>query len=134
MLLFTNSEKQIQASDVEGLYKNAGWWPERNIMDIEKMLNGQIAVGVWNGNELIGFSRAVTDGRFRAYIEDVVIHSDWRNQGIGNQMVVKLLDELTHIDIISLFCEEEHIPFYERNGFKKSRSQFVMHRKINGLV
>jgi N-acetylglutamate synthase-like GNAT family acetyltransferase len=127
--LFSNSEKEMKASGVAALYKDAGWWQERNTDEIEKMLQDQLSVGAWNGNQLIGFSRAVTDGRFRAYIEDVVIHTEWKNHGIGTRLVEKLLADLAHIDIISLFCEDELIPFYERSGFKKSRSQFVMHKK-----
>jgi N-acetylglutamate synthase-like GNAT family acetyltransferase len=130
--LFSYSEKEIKASGLAALYKDAGWWQERNASDIEKMLQDQISVGAWNGDTLIGFSRAVTDGRFRAYIEDVVIQTGWRNHGIGKQLVTKLLEELSHIDIISLFCEDELIPFYERNGFKQSRSQFVMLKEMRG--
>lgn len=44
-------------------------------------------------------------------------------------LVSKLLDELANIDVISLFCEENLIPFYAKNHFKFSKSQFVMHRK-----
>ncbi|MGF2616542.1 GNAT family N-acetyltransferase [Rossellomorea vietnamensis] len=122
-------EKEIKACDIALLYKHAGWWDKRDKRDIEKMLKKQISVGAWNGNTLIGFARAVTDGVFRAYLEDVILHKEWRKSGIGTRMVSSLLDELVHIDIVSLFCEEEHIPFYEKSGFKKSRSQFIMHRK-----
>lgn len=127
--IFSFEEKEIKASKLAALYKDAGWWEERGNGDIEKMLKAQISVGAWKGDTLIGFSRAVSDGVFRAYLEDVVIHGNWQRSGIGKRLVCRLLDDLAHIDIISLFCEEEHIPFYEQTGFKRSRSQFVMHRK-----
>jgi ribosomal protein S18 acetylase RimI-like enzyme len=122
-------EKPISASDLIALYNNAGWWEERNEQDIANMLNQVISVGAWIDDILIGFSRAVTDGKFRAYIEDVVVHRDFQQTGTGLKLVSNLLEELTHIDVISLFCEEELIPFYEKNNFKYSKSQFVMHRK-----
>jgi ribosomal protein S18 acetylase RimI-like enzyme len=123
------SEKVIKASDVIRLYQDAGWWDDRLEKDIEEMLNNERSVGAWEDDTLIGFARAVSDGKFRAYIEDVVIHSSYRKEGIGVKLVTKLLDELSHIDVISLFCEEQLIPFYEKNNFKYSKSQFVMHRK-----
>jgi ribosomal protein S18 acetylase RimI-like enzyme len=123
------SEKVIKASDVIKLYQDAGWWDDRLEKDIEEMLNNERSVGAWEDDTLIGFARAVSDGKFRAYIEDVVIHSSYRKEGIGVKLVTKLLDELSHIDVISLFCEEQLIPFYEKNNFKYSKSQFVMHRK-----
>jgi ribosomal protein S18 acetylase RimI-like enzyme len=123
------SERKIKTSDVIRLYNDAGWWEERLEEDIEEMLNKELSVGAWEEDTLIGFARAVSDGKFRAYIEDVVIHSSYRKEKIGEKLVSKLLVELSHIDIISLFCEEHLIPFYEKNNFKYSKSQFVMHRK-----
>ncbi|TYR73996.1 GNAT family N-acetyltransferase [Rossellomorea vietnamensis] len=127
--ILSYQEKEIKACDISSLYKDAGWWEERGTGDIEKMLRAQISVGAWKGDTLIGFARAVSDGVFRAYLEDVVIHSNWQRSWIGKRLVCRLLDDLAHIDIISLFCEVEHIPFYEKTGFKRSRSQFVMHCK-----
>ena len=123
------SEKEFKAEDVIRIYKDAGWWQERNEQDIDKMLKNEISVGAWSNYMLIGFTRAVTDGQFRAYVEDVVIHSDFQKTGIGTKLVSRLLAEISHIDVISLFCEEKLIPFYEKNNFKSSRSQFVLHRK-----
>lgn len=122
-------DRPIKAEDVMTLYKDAGWWEERQEQEIEEMLRSVQSVGAWRGDTLVGFARAVSDGKFRAYIEDVVIHSLDREEGIGTQLVSKLLAELSHIDVISLFCKEQLIPFYEKNHFKRSNSQFVMHRK-----
>lgn len=124
-----NSVKTIPASMLIDLYKNAGWWEERTEDHLTEMLKTTTAVGAWLDERLVGFARAVTDGRFRAYIEDVVVHSDFRRYGIGEQLITKLLEEIQHIDIVSLFCEDSYINFYARSGFIKSKSQFVMHRK-----
>ncbi|MFP9131164.1 GNAT family N-acetyltransferase [Niallia sp. BSM11] len=111
------------------LYKDVGWWEERSEQDIAEMLNKVPSVGAWKDDNLIGFVRAVSDGKFRAYIEDVVIHSSFQKNGIGKKMLVKMVDELSNIDVISLFCEDHLIPFYEKSNFRYSKSQFVMHRK-----
>lgn len=126
---FRFNEKPIKAIDLMKLYKDAGWWEERKEQDIEEMLKRVISIGVWKDGTLIGFARAVTDGNFRAYIEDVVIHQAYQKTGIGKNLVSKLLDELSHIDVISLFCEEHLIPFYKKYNFKYSKAQFVLHRK-----
>ncbi|MDR4314522.1 GNAT family acetyltransferase [Niallia circulans] len=86
------------------------------------------SVGAWEKNKLIGFARAISDGIFRAYIEDVVISSSFNRKGIGIKLIAKMVDELSNIDVISLFCEEDLISFYNKNEFKKSNSQFVMHK------
>lgn len=129
IVILSNTAKKIKANDLMMLYQNVGWWEERKQQDIEDMLLKVKSVGAWKDDTLIGFARAVSDGKFRAYIEDVVIHNSYREEGIGTKMVSKLLDELSHIDVISLFCEEKLLPFYEKNGFKYSKSQFIMHKK-----
>jgi GNAT superfamily N-acetyltransferase len=123
------AERPIKSVDIIKLYNEVDWWEERQEQEIEEMLNKVGSVGAWKDDTLIGFARAVSDGKFRAYIEDVVIYGSYRKEGIGTKLVSKLLDELSHIDVISLFCEEHLIPFYEKNHFKYSKSQFVMHRK-----
>ncbi|MFJ7700419.1 GNAT family N-acetyltransferase [Lysinibacillus fusiformis] len=129
MQLLSFSERPIKGTELMMLYKNAGWWEERKEKDIENMLKQDISIGVWIDDNLIGFARAVSDGKFRAYIEDVVIHNEFQKMGIGTKLVSKLLDELSHIDVISLFCGEELISFYEKNNFKFSKSQYVLHKK-----
>ncbi|MFA1736249.1 GNAT family N-acetyltransferase [Lysinibacillus fusiformis] len=129
MQFLSFSERPIKGIELMMLYKDAGWWEERKEKDIENMLKQDISIGVWIDDNLIGFARAVSDGKFRAYIEDVVIHNEFQKAGIGTKLVSKLLDELSHIDVISLFCGEELISFYEKNNFKFSKSQYVMHKK-----
>ncbi|MGE7688354.1 GNAT family N-acetyltransferase [Lysinibacillus sp. NPDC097214] len=129
MQFLSFSERPIKGTELMMLYKNTGWWAERKENDIENMLKKDISIGAWIDGNLIGFARAVSDGKFRAYIEDVVIHNEFQKAGLGTTLVSKLLDELSHIDVISLFCGEELIPFYEKNNFKFSKSQYVLHRK-----
>uniref|UniRef100_UPI00406C4A8F GNAT family N-acetyltransferase n=1 Tax=Psychrobacillus sp. FSL K6-2843 TaxID=2921549 RepID=UPI00406C4A8F len=129
MQFLSFSERPFKGTELMMLYKNAGWWEERNEQDIEEMLKQDISIGAWIDDNLIGFARAISDNKFRAYIEDVVIHNEFQHTGIGTKLVSKLLDELTHIDVISLFCGEDLISFYEKNNFKFSKSQYVLHRK-----
>jgi ribosomal protein S18 acetylase RimI-like enzyme len=49
------------------------------------------AVGAWAGDRLVGFVRAVTDGAFRAYVEDVIVAPDARGAGIGRSLIDHLL-------------------------------------------
>ena len=79
----------------------------------------------------MGFVRAVTDGRFRAYVEECVVAEEFRGLGVGTELLAVLLRDLTHIDVVSLFCSSELVPFYERSGFRATR-QFVMHRGKRG--
>ncbi|WP_127539537.1 GNAT family N-acetyltransferase [Paenibacillus illinoisensis] len=121
------TEKPISPSELMHLYHDAGWWPDRDTNGIQKLLSfGGITVGAWEDDVLIGFCRSISDGVFRAYIEDVVVLSSYRNKGIGKLMIERLVIELKDIDVISLFCTEDLAGFYDGTGFKKTK-QIVMH-------
>lgn len=123
-----HTERPIDAHSVRTLYDLVNWWPHRQLDAITQMLERDLVIGVWDSDLLIGFARAVTDGYFRAYIEDVVIHPLYRRQGLATQMLIQFIDALDHIETISLFCTPELTRLYEQLDFKAHRSQVVMHR------
>ncbi len=127
-------ERPIDASAVRALYDLAEWWPNRQPAAIAQVLNHDLAIGVWDQEQLIAFARAVMDGSFRAYIEDLVVHPAYRRQGIAVAMLGRLLGALTHIETISLFCTADLLGLYEQLGFKAHRSQVVMHRAGEELL
>src|SRR5699024_11839955 len=92
------AERPITAIELMKLYKDAGWWKERREQDIEKMLKSVISIGAWKDGTLIGFARAISDGKFRAYVEDVVIDNAFQNSGIGTNLVSKLDRKSTRLN------------------------------------
>ena len=124
-----NRQRPIDPWAVRELYASAGWWPERQEPEIAEIFQADLAVGAWDGERLVGFARVVSDHRFRAFIEDVVVHSDYRQSGVGSRLVATLVESPDHIETITLFCEPDLVPFYERRGFKARRSQVVLHRR-----
>ena len=128
----TYIERPISSAEVKALYDSEPWWPERTVSDIEQMLLENISVGAWDGRKLVGFCRSVGDGRFRAYVEDVLVLQSYRRSGIGTRLLGRLLEELEHIDVITLFCRPRLEPFYQKLDFKHFTKQIVMHRRNHG--
>lgn len=127
--ILTHTERAIPPSAVLALYRVVAWlWISRPPDVLATVLDHHPAVGAWDGERLIGFARAVTDGHFRAYIEDVIVHPDYQRQHIGQELMAHLLTSLTHIDVISLFCQSELRPFYEQLGFQARGQQMVLHK------
>lgn len=124
-----HTEKPIPPLQLMRLYEDADWWPERTKDGIRKLLSHGIVVGAWQDKQLIGFCRAVSDGVYRAYVEDVVVLGAHRGQGIGRQLIDKMMKELGSIEMVSLFCSAKLSEYYEKSGFKPT-GQIVMHRSI----
>lgn len=119
--------RPIPPEAVRRLYEHVGWWPRRAHADIARLLAAGPAIGAWADGALIGFARAVTDGPARAYVEDVVVRDVYRRRGVGTLLLTRLLDELAHVETVSLFCAADLVPFYAAHGFEPT-TQVVMHR------
>jgi GNAT superfamily N-acetyltransferase len=128
----TARQRPIDALDIRRLYDGASWWPGWEPASIAEAVAATIAVGAWDGDRLIGFTRALSDGVHRAYVEDVVVDPAYRGQGIGEKLVAALMEELAGVHIVSLFCLPERADFYRRNGFEPEE-QVMMHRRLKGV-
>ena len=53
---------------------------------------------------LLGMARALSDGVSDAYILDVVVHPDYRRQGIGRRLVSTLANYLASFGIDWIVC------------------------------
>ena len=124
-----HTDRPITAEALKGLYDSEPWWPERTVEDLRFVLSECPAVAAWDGTVLVGFARAVTDGRFRAYIEDVLVLKPYRKRSIGTRMLHMLLEELREIHVITLFCRPRLSGYYAELGFKHFTKQVVMHKR-----
>lgn len=125
-----HSERRVAADQLRRLYDHVGWWPNRSLNDIADILDQGPAVGAWDGDRLIGFARAVHDTKFRAYVEDVLVHPGYHRHGVATRLLSRLLDELRDIETISLFCDPAIAGLYEAQGFRRlARPEAVLHRR-----
>ena len=122
-----HTEKPIPPLQLMRLYQDADWWPARTKDGIRKLLTHGVALGAWEDKQLVGFCRAVSDGVYRAYVEDVVVLGTHRGQGIGRQLMDRMMKELNGIEVVSLFCSAKLTEYYKNSGFTQTR-QVVMHR------
>ena len=113
----------IKPEDLHNLFQQTDWADTRSPLDIQQMLDHcQITLGVWDEDRLIAFVRVLTDDRFRALIDDVVVDSAHRNLGVASLMLEKLLMRMQHIEVIMLDCDLELSAFYSRFGFSPKES------------
>lgn len=127
--ILLHQEQPIHPQAVRALYTAMNWWPERTEEQIAQILTTHIAIGAWDKKRLIGFARIISDHCFHAYIEDVMIHPAYQRQSIGKRLISRLLEAIAHIETVTLFCEVDLIPFYEKLDFRALPAQVVMHRK-----
>ena len=104
------------------LFETTGWNREYQASPEELMralANTQFVVAAYDDGKLIGFGRVLTDGVLHAMIYEMIVHPDYQGQGIGTQILRKIVQwcEENRIRDIQLFCARGKRAFYEKNGF-----------------
>lgn len=114
-------DRQIEPDQLLALLRQTGWANQRSIEGVQKMLEGTpLTLGAWEGDRLVGFVRVLTDGIYRALIDDVVVEESKRSTGIGSELMRRLIEELAEVEEVFLRCGERVVPFYERHRFERS--------------
>ncbi|HVO69924.1 MAG TPA: GNAT family N-acetyltransferase [Aggregatilineaceae bacterium] len=117
--------RPFPAADVQKLFRQTAWAATRSLDGVQAVLDRSVCVGAWQADRLVGFARTVTDDLYRAFIEDVIVDEALRGQGIGSELVGRLLVRLDHVEEIVLSCEEHLAPFYEHMGFRRVTHPFL---------
>ena len=114
------------------LNKNAFWAKNRSINELRKSLaNSDAIISLWNGNEIVGFGRALSDGIFRAVLWDIVIDKNHQGKGYGKLIVNNLLNsrKLKNTKKIYLMTTNKKL-FYSQIDFKEVKTQSLLIREL----
>lgn len=76
-------------------------------------------VFAWQGEALIGFGRAISDGICHAALYDVAVRPAFQGQGIGTRIVAAILAGLPPTCTVILFASPGKEPFYRTLGFRR---------------
>lgn len=108
----------VSPQELQALLDQTDWANGRSADGIAAMLGATaIQVSARSDGRLVGFGRAISDGVYRALIEDVVVDQAWRAQGVGRRLVRMLIEQLSQVEQVQLDCGEEMRPFYASFGF-----------------
>jgi predicted GNAT family N-acyltransferase len=117
--------------DLMKLYKNEWWTKNRSKEEVIKMLqNTTLVFGIVENDELVAFSRVLSDKVYKACIFDVIVKEDFRNKGYAKILMNEILNhkELKNVKTFELYCKDEMIGFYEKFGFKKVEGLVLLKR------
>ena len=106
--------------EVHDLFRNEWWTRTRTRSDVERIVAGSTTtVGLVDGSQLLAFARVLSDGCYLAIVLDVIVASDHRGSGLGDQLMDALLHlpEVASVNSVELVCQPEATAFYGRHGF-----------------
>ena len=118
---FCDRKSQIDLKQLRELFRLTAFWAQdRSLEDLSiAIVNSNPVISVWNGEQLIGFARATSDGIYRATIWDVIIHPEYQGSGLGRKLVETVLSHprLSRVERVYLMTTHKQ-QFYERIGFE----------------
>ena len=114
-----SSDVLPQAWELLQLFSQAHWARHRNMDDTEALLQKtDVFVTVRDKARLIGFGRALSDGIFRALLDDIIVDQDHRHQGVGGIIVKTLVEQLSGIEEVYLHTDPLLESFYGKYGYR----------------
>lgn len=118
------------------LYANEWWCKDRNLEQTLTVLsNSTLTIGIIDraSQQLVAFSRCITDRIFKAVIFDVIVRPSHRGQDLGAFVIEKLITHplLTEVNHIELYCKLDLVDFYKQFGFQAldADMQYLRHDK-----
>ncbi|HEY3474485.1 MAG TPA: GNAT family N-acetyltransferase [Anaerolineales bacterium] len=119
MITFTSSLTGVTGNHLKGGFF-AGW-PNPPSPDAHYQIlvnSAEIVLARIADGTVVGFITAISDGISCAYIPHLEVLQEYQGQGIGSELVRRMLTKLRHLYMIDLVCNPDLQPFYERLGMR----------------
>jgi predicted N-acetyltransferase YhbS len=115
-------EAQISAAQAIDLYIRSSLGERRpinNLQTFESMLkHANLTITAWDGDQLIGISRSLTDFSYVAYLSDLAVDQKYQRQGIGKKLVDETKIRLGPDCMIVLLAAPKANDYYQHIGFE----------------
>lgn len=112
--------RDVDFQQLRALQQDTSWAQDRSLLDLQRAVAASdLVLTAWYGDTLVGCVRVLTDFVYRAVLCDVIVHQDYRGQGIGRLLVQRTTEHprLARVQKFTLLTATAR-PFYERLGWR----------------
>lgn len=130
-MIYINSIDGISSDTLNGFFVD---WPNPpNPQTHLKLLNNSSKVVIAlddQTNQVVGFITAISDGILSAYIPLLEVLPEYKNKGIGKELVKRMINELNDVYMIDICCDDDLVPYYKKFGMLKSNGMLLRNYKM----
>lgn len=120
----------IPVDVVKALYEASTLGERRPINDpgtLEAMMkNANLVVTAWDGDELVGISRTLTDFVYVGYLSDLAVHARCQRQGIGVGLIEHTRAAMGPKSKLILLAAPAAVDYYPRIGFTHHPQAWIL--------
>lgn len=100
------------------LYRTVGWLNSQDDEYFVKEIlsNSDEFVCIYMEENLVAFGRVLTDYHMSAFLDDIVVHPNYRRMGLGSLVVNRLISKVSAVKKVKLTTYHAS-EFYKKLGF-----------------
>lgn len=117
-------------NDVAEVYDNSGLVrPTTDKERIAQMFDrSDLVVTAWNGDQLVGIARSLTDFCYCCYLSDLAVKKDYQHAGIGKQLVYLTKEVIGDQTMLLLLAAPSAMEYYPKIGMDTVDNGFIIKR------
>jgi GNAT superfamily N-acetyltransferase len=121
VLVSTNGDR-LDLKVIHEFLTHAYWSLGVSMETVRRTIEHSIPFGVYLNDHQVGFARVISDWTTFAYVADVFVIKEARNQGLARFLMDCVLahPDLQHLRTWALFTRDAH-GLYERVGFERGQ-------------
>jgi predicted N-acetyltransferase YhbS len=97
---------------------------------VQRMLeHANLTVTAWDGDTLVGVSRALTDFSFCCYLSDLAVDESYQHSGIGRELIRRTREAAGLECSLILLSAPAAMEYYPKVGFEKLENAFAIKRE-----
>jgi predicted N-acetyltransferase YhbS len=109
------------------LSEEAYWVPGRDRATIERLVRESTRViGVYLGDQQVGFARVISDGTSVAWLGDVFVLAEHRGKGLGEELVREAVQHPDHRDVQWFLSTRDAHALYAKFGFEAASDRTMV--------
>ena len=124
MIAYQSNLNSISASQLEGFF--VGWPDPPSSATHLRILEGSAHIVLaLEGDRVIGFVTAISDGVLSAYISLLEVLPDHQRRGVGRELMQRIDALLEGLYMIDVLCDDDVLSFYQKLGFKAAGGAMI---------
>ena len=128
MIRYTDDLASVREDMLEGFF--VGWLRRPSAAQHLAVLRGSYrsVVALDDADDrMVGFVNMISDGVLTAFIPWLEVLPEYQGQGIGGELMRRILDGTDRFYSVDLVCDAALVPYYERLGMQGASSALLRH-------